>query len=85
MSYIFSDLLYHNLTISLTSTKNVGNGHAQHARITFEISFFVRNDGAGCIENNFNVVWNEDNVKVIVSGKKQSDVEYILNFDGTIE
>jgi len=47
--------------------------------------FSIRDDGTVASEGNFEIVWNTDNVKIIVSGSEQSDVEYVLNFDGTVE
>lgn len=47
--------------------------------------FSIHNDGANAHEDNFDIIWNEDNVTVIVSGSEQNDIEYVLNFDGTTE
>lgn len=47
--------------------------------------FSVRNDGAFVHEANFKVNWGTDSVSITVSGEEQSEVIYILKFDGTVE
>ena len=47
--------------------------------------FSIRDDGAVARESNFEIIWNTDHVLIMVSGSEQSDVEYVLNFDGTVE
>lgn len=49
-----------------------------------EHPFSIRDDGSIARESNFDVIWNEDSVTVIVSGSEQKDKEYRLNFDGTV-
>lgn len=46
-------------------------------------SFDIADDGANAGANNWNVNWKEDSVEVIIYGDEQSDILYILNFDGT--
>lgn len=55
-----------------------------HKRL-IEYPFSIQDDGAVAHEDNFNVIWNENNITVIVSGSEQKDKVYVLNFDGTVE
>ncbi|MBT9790801.1 hypothetical protein GPK90_16005 [Clostridium sp. MCC344] len=45
-------------------------------------SFDVRNDGASVHSDSWQVIWKEDSVEVVISGKEQNDEQYILYFDG---
>ena len=45
----------------------------------------IRDDGAVAHDSNFSVTWNENHVKIMVSGSEKNDQEYVLNFDGTVE
>ena len=47
-------------------------------------SFSVRNDGVSVTENNFSVIWNPNDVIVLVTGEEQPEETYILCFDGTV-
>lgn len=51
--------------------------------IVLKKSFDIANDGGNASINNWNVNWKDSSVEVIIYGEEQSDVLYILNFDGT--
>ncbi|RHP49142.1 hypothetical protein [Clostridium sp. AF32-12BH] len=44
-------------------------------------SFDVRNDGASVHSDSWQVIWKEDSVEAVISGKEQNDEQYILYFD----
>lgn len=48
-------------------------------------SFDIADDGANAGTRNWQVSWNETSAAVIISGSEQSDCEYDLYFDGTME
>ena len=47
--------------------------------------FSIQDDGAMAREENFNILWGREKVRVIVSGSEQEDREYVLYFDGRVE
>lgn len=44
-------------------------------------SFDVRNDSASVHSDSWQVIWKEDSVEAVISGKEQNDEQYILYFD----
>jgi hypothetical protein len=48
-------------------------------------NFTVYDDGAGIRPSIWNVEWQSDSVRIIVSGSEQSDHQYELYFDGHVE
>lgn len=64
-------------------------GHT-HARLVLKddsgaiakYSFDVANDGASVHSDSCLVCWKEDCVEAVISGEEQSDIRYILYFDG---
>ena len=50
-----------------------------------QTSFTLANDGCSISSNDWAVTWNEDHVKVILSGEEQYDEQFLLYFDGTVD
>lgn len=64
-------------------------GHT-HARLVLKddsgtiakYSFDVANDGANVRSDSWQVAWKENCIEAVISGEEQSDIRYILYFDG---
>ena len=67
--------------ILLIDTTKEKLGNTSLGRIA-KYSFDVANDGANVRSDSWQVAWKENCIEAVISGEEQSDIRYILYFDG---